>query len=634
MKINEIIRQLNNSDERTDLEVKRGAAIDRAILETICAFSNEPDLGGGTIVLGIKEDDSSLFSTYEIAGINNPDKLQKDLATQCADSFNLPVRPKISVEFINGQNVLIVKVEELPHGHKPLYFKKQGLPQGAYRRIGTTDQRCTEDDLYFFYGKEDSFDSSIIKDSDLNDISEDALEIYRKLRTKANSTAEELSYSDIDLLRALNCIKNDNNVWRLTNTGLIVFGNRMALRRLMPMIRVDYIRLPGNTWMDNPDKRFVETLDMRGPIIELVSRVIATIADDMPKGFVLGEDALQAEGKSLLPMRVLREAVVNALIHRNYRVNQPIQILRYSNRIEIINSGISLKPEENIGEPGSVNRNPFIAAIFHDTNLAETKGSGFRTMQTLMKESDMMPPTFESNRTQNNFTLRLLFHHFLNQEDLNWLASFDRFHLSDNQKLAVVFIREVGAIDNMTYRQLSGSNRNQAGTDLRDLRKKNLIEQKSTSRASYYLPAGELFSQISNKKSTMVDNNLTIVDSSITMVDNRSTMVDKPLNLEQDILSQIPDYIKAKIIELGQRSTKPKDMKEIILQLCSWKELSNTELAKILNRNDKYLKNNYLKPLVKERKIAYTIPEMITHPYQKYKVVDENIEDTQKQSGN
>ena len=114
------------------------------------------------------------------------------------------------------------------------------------------------------------------------------------------------------------------------------------------------------------------------------------------------------------------------------------------------------------------------------------------------------------------------------------------------------------------------------------------------------------------------------------MVDNNLTMVDKLLNLEQDILSQIPDSIRAKIIELGQRSLKPKDMKEIILQLCSWKELSNTELAKILSRNDKYLKNNYLKPLVKERKIAYTIPEMITHPYQKYKVVSENLEDKQK----
>ena len=105
---------------------------------------------------------------------------------------------------------------------------------------------------------------------------------------------------DIDLLRALNCIKKVNGEWKLTNTGLIVFGNKMALRRLMPMVRVDYIRIPGKTWIENPDERFTETLDMRGPIIELVSRTISTIADDLPKGFSLSEDSIQAESKSML----------------------------------------------------------------------------------------------------------------------------------------------------------------------------------------------------------------------------------------------------------------------------------------------------------------------------------------------
>ncbi len=621
MNINEIIAQLNNSDERTDLEVKRGSAIDRAILETICAFSNEPDLGGGTIVLGIKEIDDSLFPTYEIVGVENPDKLQKDLATQCADLFNIPVRPKISIENVNGQNVLVIEVEELSHGQKPIFFKKQGLPHGAYRRIGTTDQKCTEDDMYFFYGKEDGYDNSTIKDSDLNDINFDALDVYRKLRNTVNNTAEELNYDDVDLLRALNCIKKVDDVWKLTNTGLIVFGNKIALRRLMPMMRIDYIRLPGHTWIDNPDKRFVETLDMRGPIIEMVSRIIATIADDLPKGFVLKEGEVQAEGKLLLPTRVLREAVVNALIHRNYRINQPIQILRYSNRIEIINAGTSMKPEENIGEPGSVNRNPFIAAIFHDTNLAETKGSGFRTMQTLMKEADMMPPTFESNREKNNFTLRLLFHHFLNQRDLIWLSAFDRYNLNDNQKLAIVFIREVGAIDNITYRQLTGTNRAQAGTDLRILRKRNLIEQKSSKRTSYYLPFGDLLNAMVDKQPAMVDKQPAMVDKQPAMVDKQLTMVNNESNSKLDTWSQIPVNLIEKIFEIGLRSKDPKEMRNLILQLCAWRPLSSIELSKILQRSEKYIKNNYLQPLIKDGYIIFTIPEMITHPQQKYKTV-------------
>jgi ATP-dependent DNA helicase RecG len=131
-------------------------------------------------------------------------------------------------------------------------------------------------------------------------------------------------------------------------------------------------------WVENTDDSFT-TIDMRGPLMEIVQRVFTLISDDLPNGFLLPEGALQAENIGL-PSRVLREALVNAFIHRSYKVNQPIQIIRYSIRLEIMNPGFSLKPEETLGEPGSYTRNPNIAAVFHETNLAETKGSGIRTM--------------------------------------------------------------------------------------------------------------------------------------------------------------------------------------------------------------------------------------------------------------
>lgn len=116
-----------------------------------------------------------------------------------------------------------------------------------------------------------------------------------------------------------------------------------------------------------------------------MQRIIHAISDDLPKGFVLTDENIQAKHVGL-PLRVLREAVVNALIHRSYRENRPIQIIRYPNRIEISNPGFSLKSEDKLGEPGSVNRNPFIASIFHETNLAETKGSVFGRCGILCKE--------------------------------------------------------------------------------------------------------------------------------------------------------------------------------------------------------------------------------------------------------
>lgn len=128
----------------------------------------------------------------------------------------------------------------------------------------------------------------------------------------------------------------------LTQTGLLVFGKAMAQRRLCPAMRIDYIRVPGTTWIADADNRF-DTIDMRGPLILLIKRAYNAIVDDLPKGFVLGEGELQAERNTGMPEKVIREAIVNALIHRTYRVNQPVQIIRYTNRIEIINPGFSLK---------------------------------------------------------------------------------------------------------------------------------------------------------------------------------------------------------------------------------------------------------------------------------------------------
>lgn len=226
---------------------------------------------------------------------------------------------------------------------------------------------------------------------------------------------------------------------------------------------------------------------MRGSLLEIVQRVFSVITDDLPKGFLLPEGTLQAKSIGL-PSRVLREAIVNSLIHRTYRENQPIQIIRYGNRLEIKNPGFSLKPEEHLGEPGSKNRNPFIAAVFHETNLAETRGSGIRIMRNLMDRANLLPPTFESDHNRNQFTVRLLLHHFLGVDDVEWLSSFQAIAMNEDQKRALIFIKEVGAIDNSSYRQLNVVGTLKASSDLRDLRKKELVKQQGKGKATYYLP--------------------------------------------------------------------------------------------------------------------------------------------------
>ena len=194
-------------------------------------------------------------------------------------------------------------------------------------------------------------------------------------------------------MQALNAVRRDAaGAWKPTVAGLLLFGKSVALRRCFPMTRVDYIRVPGREWVPHPDRRF-DTVELRAPLFTLLRRTQAAVLDDLPKGFGLEEGQLQRSDKPVIPLRALREALVNALMHRSYRVHAPVQVIRYANRLEIRNPGFSLKSPDHLGEPGSMPRNPHIAAVLHETRFAETKGSGIRAMREAMDQIFCFAPS-------------------------------------------------------------------------------------------------------------------------------------------------------------------------------------------------------------------------------------------------
>ena len=661
----ELFAELNSFDENRRIEAKSASAVGKSMMETVCAFANEPGLCGGYLLLGAKrtgiaEDGRPI---YEPENIENTDKIQSDFVAMCNSMFNVRIRPIINVEEYLGKTVIVVKIEELPESQKPAYFAKRGLPEGAFRRIGPSDEKCSEEDMYLFYQSADTYDSCIVDDADLDDIDENALNFYRKLRKEVNPDAEELTLNDVDLLRALGAIKkNKQGGYDLTYTGLLVFGKQMSLRRLVPSFRVDYIRISGNQWLADGDNRFEQTIDMRGPLILMVNKACSAVMDDLPKGFELKKDSMQASTPAILPNKVLREAIVNSYIHRSNRVNQPIQIIRYSNRIEIHNPGYSLKPQDDWGEPGSMLRNPRISEIFHDTNLAETKGTGIGAMRRLMKEAGLMPPTFESNHEANKFTARLLLHHFLSKENMEWLAQYAEFGLVNEQKLALVFVREVGAIDNATYRQLDSSiTHARARLEIHKLCDLGFIEKKGQGRNTYYIrtskvvslgerlrPQGEkippqhgsLGERLRPQDERLLPQHGTLGErlppQDERLLPQHGTLGERyqgederyqgklgtfeeecMLKPREELVRELPNELQERVNNIGNRASR-ETVCQLLIDLCAFKPYSYEELASILQRSPKALKDKYLKPLRLANKLFYWIPEMINHPLQKY----------------
>lgn len=115
---------------------------------------------------------------YWPAGLVDPDKIQSDLASQCASMFNRVVRPEMRIERLDGKAVLVVFVPEVDTAAKPVFFKATGLPKGAWRRIGPTDQRCNEEDLWVLRGADEprqSYDGAIMADARFDDLDPQAI---------------------------------------------------------------------------------------------------------------------------------------------------------------------------------------------------------------------------------------------------------------------------------------------------------------------------------------------------------------------------------------------------------------------------------------------------------------------------
>jgi len=616
----ELLEQLNELDEHKNIEAKTASELGKSALETICAFANEPGLGGGWLLLGARMEEDALFRQYIAVGISDPDKLGRDLTTQCASVFNHPVRIHLEPGVVNGKQLLAVCVPEAEPGSKPIFLKSRGLPTGAFRRIGSSDVHCTDDDLAVFYQdrRGEAYDNTMIRDAALDALDEEAILEYRRLRAAANPSAEELRWNDPELLHALGCVTRDGETLRPTVAGMLLFGKSQALRRWFPLMRVDYIRVPGREWVQDPERRF-DTVELRAPLISLIRRAHAAILDDLPKAFSLPPGQLHRKDIPLIPDRVIREAVVNAVMHRSYRLQGAIQIIRYANRLEIRNPGHSLVSEDRLGEPGSETRNPSIAAVLHDTNLAETKGSGIRVMRELMDSIGLTPPTFESDRERNQFVVTLLFHHFLSPEDWVWLRQFQSLDLSDEEARALVFVREAGAITNAAYRSINRVDVLNASNHLRRLRKHGLLLQQGKGAETFYIPTEKLMTSWRDTGITTASQPVNLDPKSGNLPAKPVGSDPKPVRLEAKPVN-LPEDLAIALAALGGKADSA-TMEDLVLRLCRWQPLSKEELSVHLSRHPNYVQNTLLTPLLRQGKLAMTIPDQPNHPQQKYRTL-------------
>ena len=232
--------------------------------------------------------------------------------------------------------------------------------------------------------------------------------------------------------------------------------------------------------------RFVDSRRFEGPIPEMIKQAETYVLGAMRKAVLI--DGVFRREIPEYPQEALREALANAIAHRDYSSyvrGSYIQIRMFADRLEIQSPGglFGNVTVENLEEEHST-RNARFMRMMEDMHVVENRGSGIRAMLQATREANLEPPRFDDRRTSFLVTFRN--HTLMNPQAIAWLNQFAHVQLNDRQRLALVYLQQHEFITNADYRRLNRIDAMVAGQELRGMVQTGLIDQHGASRGTSY----------------------------------------------------------------------------------------------------------------------------------------------------
>jgi ATP-dependent DNA helicase RecG len=606
----DLIKDIQSFKSEFDhVELKAGHKGSPKVLDTLSSFSNK--VGGGIIFFGIDEnEDYSIVGVYDIAD------LQKRIMNQTKE-----MEPEVRAEFIpieiDGKYVLAVIVPECSADLKPCFIKTKGMRKGSYIRVADSDETMNDYEIYNLVvsrgqAKEDK---ALVVDATLEDLDHEAIkkliENIKIAKPKLYRLIKDIPYEY--KLKKLNLADQKGERFIPTLAGCLVFG--LYPQQYFPSLGVTFLVLPHNEMgiLGPRGERFLDNKKIEGSLSEIIDEVETLILRNMKQKTII-------QGLSRLdiweyPEDAIREAVRNAVIHRDYSElmqSNYIQVRMFPNRIEIESPG-TLYGDVTINNLviSSKARNGVIITLLEDLKIIENRGSGIDTMIHTMKIAHLEPPQFKE--TRNSFIVTFKNHNFIDDEAIQWLNSISDISMNDRQVSALVYTRNNGRITNREYQELNSIDSVTATKELKYLLQNELIIQNGTRGGAYYTMA--MMSQQNENNSVANGGNSVPNDgNSVPNGENSVPNEENSVLIEQELLN-------ISLVARNKQRLKASEMNELILKLCDIKPLTLKELSELLNRKPDPLRKKYLSKLVTEEKLKLLYPNQINHPKQAYLTV-------------
>jgi len=330
----------------------------RELAKDLVCFANTD---GGQLIFGVAKD-------RKIVGVYDPDWLfckVDDIASQHCEPPVTAVQESLN---INGKKVVIVNI---PKGDQRPYRTISGL---YYVRTTSGCRQASREELLRLFQATESlyYDETHLPRLTLSDIDLGAFEDFLE-----ETGQGDLGVEPLRLLRNWRLVSRDHP----TIAGIILFGRKP--QRHLPFAQINVARIPGTDISIEPS----DMKEITGRLLDIIDQVQRFLRLHLPapheiKGF-------SPEVKHELPEEALREAVVNAVAHRDYTVRGPIRLFILDDRIEIHSPGKAPNTvdEEAMRAGVHVVRNPHIYARLSDAGLVTRAGSGIRRMIRLIREA-------------------------------------------------------------------------------------------------------------------------------------------------------------------------------------------------------------------------------------------------------
>lgn len=426
-------------DEYTELK----SILTKEIKKEIVAFANS---GGGKIYIGIDDNGN-------IIGLDNIKKDIKSLSGMIQDGIksNLTLYTNIKQEIINEKKIIILEILDAPN--KPYYLSDKGLkPTGVYLRSGNTSVPASEEIIkkLIIDSQNLSFEELVSNNQNLH--FEYIAKIFNDKNININDT----------VLKTLNIINLDN---KYTNLGLLLsdecpFSIKCAI------------------FEGNNDINFKDRKEFTGSLLKQVNEVNDYLnIYNRIAGKIIGLERIDTRD---YPEYALREAILNAVIHRDYNYSGSILISLYDNHFEITSLGGLVKglKIDDLYEGISQTRNKNLVNIFFRLNYVESFGTGIKRIVQSYETFDKKPIILS---TENVFKVTLY--------NINYKEVTDKkipSMLSQEERI-IEYLKNNIKINRIIVEKLLEVSSTRAKTIIGNMIKNNIIEAVGSGKNIYYV---------------------------------------------------------------------------------------------------------------------------------------------------